>query len=67
MKLVQKLRHRIAKFLWRNNPWTRAVDDIEQCVKDMRQGKCDVGEIRWYLSFLEPPRNKFTVRIYFDN
>ena len=62
--MIHKIKNVIAKFLWRNNQWAKAVDDIENAVKELRKGEIETIELRWKFTFLKtPPSNKFTAVI----
>ena len=57
----------MAKLLWRGNQWTKAVDDIENAVNDLRNGKTDEVILKWKFTFLKsPPSNKFKCIVTLD-
>ena len=62
MTLLTKIRHRIGKWIWKENEWTKAVDEIESAVDQIRRKGRDECMIRWHFKFLAPP-NKFTCHI----
>ena len=36
MGFITRLRHRIGKWIWKENDWTKAVEDIENAVYQLR-------------------------------
>ena len=51
-------------WIWKDDPWTKAVDDIELAIKKLRSGKQDVMRLKWGFLFMEtPPSNRFTCDI----
>lgn len=65
--MIQWLKNKIAKLLWSGNPWTKAVDSIENAVYELRKGEINVIDIKWQFKFLKtPPSNKFVCRITLD-
>ena len=66
--MIHWIKNKIAKFLWRGNEWTKAVDDIEKAVIDLRTNKASEVVIKWHFSFLKtPPSNKCKCIITLDN
>ena len=65
MNLLTRIRHKIGKWLWKENAWTKAVEDIENAVYDLKANNADECEIKWQFKFIPPP-NKFTCHIKFD-
>ena len=67
MNFIDKLKHKFAKWIWRKNQWTQAVDDVENAIKELRGGKVKEIKIKWHFAFMKtPPSNKFTVRVCLD-
>ena len=66
MGCITRLRHRIGKWIWKENDWTKAVEDIENAVYQLRSEKQTECIITWQFKFLRPP-NKFTCHIKLDN
>jgi hypothetical protein len=62
MNMVDKIKHRLAKWIWRNNSWTKAVDDIENAARDLQQSDVEEVVLKWQFKFLKVP-NKFTVSV----
>lgn len=50
----ERIKHKFAKWIWRNNSWTRAVDDIEKAVKDIHNGSTDLVALNWKFTFIDP-------------
>jgi hypothetical protein len=64
MTYITHIRHRIGKWLWKGNEWTRAVDDVERAIKELREGKKNVVWLVWRFGYMEePPSNICKVRI----
>ncbi len=61
------LKRKCARWLWRDDPWTKAVDDVEKAVKRLRTGAVDEVTMKWYFSYMEPPGNRFHVTVELDN
>lgn len=66
MNIIDRIKHILAKWLWRNNAWTKAVDEVEDAVDRLRKGEVDEVHLYWYFSFLRPP-NRFSVSIRLEN
>ena len=58
----KKLKHRFAKWIWKDNDWTKAVDGIEQAAKDVNSGRYETSMMKWQFKFLPEP-NKFTITV----
>ncbi len=61
------LRRKLARWLWRDDPWTKAVDEIESAVKKLRNGQVKDVTLHWHFSYMEPPGNRFHVTIELDD
>lgn len=60
---LMKIRHKIGKWIWKQNDWTKAVEEIEKAAKGLRDGSVgNAVKLHWQFNFLEPP-NKFTITI----
>ncbi len=65
MIIFKKARNRIAMFLWKGNPWTVCVDQVEDACKAISKGELDSVTLVWKLSFMPEP-NKFAIRVQKD-
>lgn len=64
MTIIDRAKHKFAKWLWRNNQWAKAVDEIESAVDRLRSSEVTEVKLKWHFKFLStPPANKFTVVI----
>ena len=57
------LKKRMARLLWRADPWTDCVDQIEKAMIEIHSGKAVAVQLRWHLEYLEPPNNRFKITI----
>lgn len=62
MNVIDKIKHKFAKWIWRNNAWAIAITDIEKAFDELRQGKATEVILHWHFSFLRTP-NRFTISI----
>jgi len=64
---IHQIKNRLAKLLWRNNQWTKAIDDIENATNELRNGKVEEVLLEWEFAFLKsPPSNKVKCIITLD-
>ena len=62
--MLTKLRHRIGKWIWKENSWTKAVDEIEKAVMDLRNGECEEAQFEWKFTYMKtPPSNHAIIKI----
>jgi hypothetical protein len=55
MRLLTKIRHRIGKWCWKENDWTKAVDSIEAAAKILQNKERRVVWRIWRFAFMDPP------------
>ena len=68
MKIIDRIKHKFAMWIWRNNESTKAVNEIENAVNELREGKTKECVLKWSFNFLKsPPSNKFFCSIKLDN
>lgn len=63
---MKKIKRAICKWLWKDNPWTKAVDEIEKACIDVNEGKCNISIMEWHLKYLNPP-NEFRIEVALSN
>ncbi len=63
--LWKKLRHKFAMWIWRDDDWTKLIDNIECAVKEIRDEKFPTKHIIYvHFKFMEiPPSSKFKIVI----
>jgi len=67
MSIISKIKQKVTKWLWKDNPWTKAVDEIESAIMELRKGDAKKVVLKWKFKFLEtPPSNKFSCIISLD-
>lgn len=62
MQIWKNIKHKLAKWIWRNNQWTKAVDDIEKAAKQIQSGEAEIVVLHWAFRFLPPP-NTFEIEV----
>ena len=55
MTMLTRIRHRIGKWLWKENEWTKAVEEIEAAVKVLQSGEKQAVHKIWAFTFLPKP------------
>jgi hypothetical protein len=60
--ILLKLRHKLGKWLWKENEWTKAVDDIEKVCKQISDNKIKTHIFYFKFLFMRPP-NKFKITV----
>lgn len=65
MNILTTIRHKIGKWLLKENEWTKAVDQIEDAVKELRSQRKSECILNWHFRFQSPP-NQFTCHIKID-
>ena len=59
---ITKIRHKLGKWLWKENSWTKAVDEIENAAKAIQAGEKDNIVLQWKFCFMKPP-NRYWITI----
>lgn len=60
MRWVRRLKHKAAMWIWKDDPWCIAIDQIKDSVMKLRSGEAEAIRINWTFTFLKtPPPNKF--------
>lgn len=62
MMWITKIRHKLGKWLWKENSWTKAVDDIENAAKAIQAEEKDRIVLQWKFNFMKPP-NRYWITI----
>jgi hypothetical protein len=52
---MMNIRHKIGKWLWKENEWTKAVDSVEAAAKLLQTGQRKVVWRFWRFSYMKPP------------
>jgi len=60
--IFNKLKYKFAKWIWKDNDWTKAVDDVEKAISELRGGEVKEIILNWQFKYLRIP-NKYTISI----